>query len=74
LASALEFVAQLEVLPVTGEIAMEAARLGGKCDRNGCTIGNLDLVIGATVKAHNAILLSRDDDFSRIPGVAVERY
>jgi predicted nucleic acid-binding protein len=74
LSQALEFVAQLEVLEVTESIALEAARLGGECYRKGGVVAHLDLLIGATSKHHRAVLLTRDEDFSRIPGVVVERY
>ncbi|HXQ94998.1 MAG TPA: type II toxin-antitoxin system VapC family toxin [Thermoplasmata archaeon] len=74
LADALEFTAQLEVLEVSAEIALEAARLGGECARKGGHVSNLDLLIGATAKHHHAILMTRDADFSRIPGVLVEAY
>ena len=74
LTEALEFAAQLEVLAVDEGIAIEAARLGGECHRNGKAVGNLDLLIGATSKQHRAVLLTKDADFSRIPGVVVESY
>jgi predicted nucleic acid-binding protein len=74
LAQALEFVAQLEVLEVSEEVAIEAARLGGECFRRGTPVGNIDLLIAATAKGHHAILLTRDEDFSRIPELMVENY
>jgi predicted nucleic acid-binding protein len=74
LSQALEFAAELEVLEVDERITIEAARLGGECYRAGTAVGNLDLLIGAASKHHRAVLLTRDEDFSRIPGVVVEAY
>lgn len=74
LAHALEFVAQMEVLEVTESIAVDAARLGGECARRGATVGNIDLLVAAVAKHHRATILTRDSDFSRIPGISVEAY
>lgn len=74
LSQALEFAGELEVLDVTPEIALEAARLGGECRRHGADVAVVDLLIGATAKHHRSVLLTRDADFSRIPGVVAESY
>ena len=74
LSQALEMVEQLEVLPVTGDVALDAARLGGECARRGATVGNLDLLIAACARRHGARILTRDPDFGRIPNVQVETY
>jgi len=71
---ATELASQFEVLEVTEAIAIEAARLGGECARRGTPVGNMDLLIGATTRLHRATLLTRDADFSMIPGVSVEKY
>jgi tRNA(fMet)-specific endonuclease VapC len=74
LAQALEFLSELEVLDVTEPISVEAARLGGECSRRGEMVGTIDLLIASTAKHHHAHLLSRDSDFSRIPGLTLETY
>lgn len=74
LASALELAAQLETLDVTTAIALEAARIGGECYRRGSPVGNVDLIIAATAMQHHATLVTRYDDFSRIPGLATQSY
>jgi predicted nucleic acid-binding protein len=74
LARALEFVSQLEVLDVTEPLAVDAARLGGECARRGSSVGSLDLIVAAVAKHHRATILTKDSDFSRIPGIAVETY
>ncbi|NNN17878.1 MAG: type II toxin-antitoxin system VapC family toxin [Thermoplasmata archaeon] len=74
LARALESVSQLEVLDVTEPLAVDAARLGGECARRGSSVGSLDLIVAAVAKHHRATILTKDSDFSRIPGIAVETY
>jgi predicted nucleic acid-binding protein len=65
---------RLEVLPLDSEAAEEAARLGGECDRRGEAVGNLDLLIAAIVRKRAGVLVSRDRDFQRIPGLHLESY
>lgn len=65
---------RLEVLPLESDTAEGAARLGGELDRNGEAVGNLDLLIAAIVRKHQAILVTRDQDFQRIPGLHLETY
>lgn len=74
LAQSLDFVAQLEVLGVNEDIALEAARVGGECLRRGEAVGTTDLLIAATAKQHRAHLVSRDRDFARVPGLILETY
>lgn len=74
LTQALELVEQLEVLSVTEEVALDAARLGGECTRRGRVVGNLDLLIAACARQHGARVLTRDPDFAHIPNVTVETY
>jgi len=74
LADALDFVSQLATLEVTEPIAMDAARLGGECVRRGQTVGTMDLLVAATARHHRAVVLTRDPDFARIPGVSTETY
>ena len=65
---------RLEVLPLEAETADDAARLGGELDRKGVTIGNLDLLIAAIVRKYRTILVTRDQDFQRVPGLHLETY
>jgi predicted nucleic acid-binding protein len=74
LLSALEFVSHLETLEVSESIALDAARLGGECIQRGDAVATIDLLIAATARHYGAILLSRDSDFSRIPGITVQTY
>jgi tRNA(fMet)-specific endonuclease VapC len=65
---------QLEMLPVDGPAADDAARLGAECDRRGAAIADLDLLIAAVVRRRGAILVTRDSDFARVPGLQIETY
>ncbi len=65
---------RLEVLPLEAETAEDAARLGGELDRQGRSVGNLDLLIATIVRKHRAVLVTRDHDFQRIPGLHLETY
>ncbi|HEV2317733.1 MAG TPA: type II toxin-antitoxin system VapC family toxin [Thermoplasmata archaeon] len=70
----LELARRLEVLPLDSESAEEAARMGGELDRQGTAVGNLDLLIAAIVRRHHGVLVTRDSDFHRIPGLHLETY
>ena len=65
---------RLEVLPLDGDAAEEAARLGGDLDRRGLAVGNLDLLIAAIARHNRSVLVTRDRDFRRIPGLHMETY
>lgn len=65
---------RLEVLPLDGATAEEAAQLGGELDRRGLAVGNLDLLIATIVRKHQSTLVTRDRDFQRIPGLHLETY
>lgn len=74
LEKSLSLTRRLDVLPLDGKTAEEAALLGGELDRRGLTVGNLDLLIAAIVRSNQSILVSRDRDFQRIPGLHLETY
>jgi tRNA(fMet)-specific endonuclease VapC len=65
---------RLEVLPLEADDPEEAARLGAECDRRGEPVGNVDLLIAAIIRKRAGVLVSRDRDFQRIPGLHLESY
>lgn len=74
LAAAVDLTSRLEVIPIDETIAVEAARLGGQAIRDGRPVGTLDLLIAATARVRQCPIISRDRDFSSIPGLTIETY
>lgn len=72
---ALRLFDRMEVLPVDRKAAVEAARLAGGLARRGGGAGPIDcLIAGAALSRGYRILVTRDRDFRRIPGIRVEGY
>ncbi len=70
----LDLVARVEVLESSEAVAAEAGRLGAELLRQGLGLATTDLLIAATARLHGHVLVTRDTDFQRIPGLAVEGY
>jgi predicted nucleic acid-binding protein len=74
LRATLDVVARLDLIHVDAAVAGEAGRLGADLLRRGHSLPTTDLLIAATARLHGQILVTRDEDFARIPGLAVEGY
>lgn len=70
----LDLVARIEVLETSEAVAAEAGRLGAELLRRGLGLPTTDLLIAATACLHGHVLVTRDTDFQRVPGLAVEGY
>ena len=70
----LDLVSRLDVLEVDAAVAGEAGRLGAELLRRGQGLPTTDLLIAATARLHGHVLVTRDTDFHRIPGLAIEGY
>lgn len=70
----LDVVARLDVLEVDAAVAGEAGRLGADLLRRGQALPTTDLLIAAAARLGGQVLVTRDTDFARIPGLAVEGY
>jgi len=70
----LDVVSRLEVLEVDATVAGEAGRLGAELLRRGLGLPTTDLLIAAAARLRGQILVTRDADFARIPGLAIEGY
>ncbi|MGI0148275.1 MAG: type II toxin-antitoxin system VapC family toxin [Thermoplasmata archaeon] len=70
----LDLVARVDILDVDAEVAAEAGRLGAELLRRGQDLPTTDLLIGAAARLRGQVLVTRDTDFARIPGLAVEGY
>jgi tRNA(fMet)-specific endonuclease VapC len=70
-----EFLIRVEVLPWDEQVSEVYADLRALCETSGVTLSPLDLMIAAHAKAINAILITRDKAFSRIPdGLILEDW
>lgn len=66
---------KLEVLPFGEREAEEASEIEKKIDQKGLPkLDIADLLIGATAKTNNAILVSNDSDYNRIDGLQLKNY
>jgi predicted nucleic acid-binding protein len=69
-----ELLDQLEILPLDGRSARAAGQIAAECATRGRDVPLLDCLIAAIARLHDATLITRDPDFARIPGLAVETY
>ncbi len=70
-----EFLIRVDILPWSSEVATVYGDLRATCEAAGITLSPLDMMIAAHAKAINAVLVTRDQAFSRIPdGLRVENW
>jgi len=69
-----EFLARVEVLPWDRNAARAYASLRAVLEREGTSIGNLDLMIAAHALATDSILVSSDRAFRRIRQLKLEDW
>lgn len=62
-----EFLIRVDILDWNHEIASVYGDLRAQCEAAGITLSSLDMMIAAHAKTVNAILVTRDKAFSRIP-------
>jgi predicted nucleic acid-binding protein len=74
LEATLSLLNQFEVLVADKAVAHEAGRLGAELRRRGEGMSASDLLVAASCRVGNLTLISRDEAFGRVPGLAVERY
>lgn len=74
LREALGFLDTMDVLPVDARVAAEAGRMGAEQLRRGTAASIVDLLIAATARTNQGILVTRDTAFGQLPGLAVETY
>ncbi len=63
-----------EVLPITSEVAEQYGRIFGTLRKAGIPISSNDIWIAAIAATHDLILVTSDQDFSRIPGLTIENW
>lgn len=63
-----EFLVRVDILPWTADVARVYGDLRARCEAGGVTLAPLDMMIAAHALATQAILVTRDQAFSRVPG------
>ncbi len=70
-----EFLIRVDILDWSHDVAPVYGDLRAKCEAAGVTLSPLDMMIAALAKAVNAVLVTRDKAFSRIPdGLKIENW
>ncbi len=65
---------QFMVIDIDTAVAHEAGRLGAELRRRGRRMAAADLLIAAACARNELNLVTRDEAFARVPGLAVEGY
>ena len=70
-----EFLIRVDILPWNHDVATVYGDLRARCEAAGITLSPLDMMIAAHANAADAILVTRDKAFSRIPeGLRIENW
>ena len=62
-----EFLIRVKILPWDKKVAVFYGDLRARCETAGVTLSPLDLMIAAHAKAVNAVLVTGDNVFTRVP-------
>ena len=69
------FLGPLENMPFDSKAAMECGDIRATLERIGTPIGPIDLIIAATARANNLVVLTRNmREFARVPGLLVDSW
>lgn len=63
-----QFLIRVDVLPWDREVARVYADLRAACELRGTSLGSLDMMIAAHAVAVDAVLVTNDKAFARVPG------
>lgn len=69
-----EFLRRVEVLPWDGTVAVRYGALRADLERQGRTLGTIDLLIAAHALTVQAVLVSNDRAFRQVEGLALEDW
>lgn len=71
----LHFLAQFEILSFDEQAAIEYGKIRVDLERQGKTIGNMDMLIGAHAKSTGSLLVTNNEkEFKRIKGLSLENW
>jgi tRNA(fMet)-specific endonuclease VapC len=69
------FIKPLQIIPFDAEAAFFYGEIRASLEKAGNTIGFIDIIIAATVLAHNGTLVTNNSgEFSRISGLNLENW
>lgn len=68
------FMAEVNILPWNGEVALSYGRLRARLVKAGLELGSIDMLIAAHSLHEGRILVTNDKAFFAIPGFAVEDW
>jgi len=74
LARAIALLDAMDIIPTDMRVASDAARIGSEGRGRGYPITGIDALIAASARVNHLILLTRDQAFARVHGLAVEPY
>ena len=74
LAASRTFLTYFLILPFDGESAAVYADIAGALRESGDRISSFDELIASIALRHDDVLITRDDHYSRIPGLSVASY
>lgn len=66
------FFEEIKILNFEQTTAKESAAIEKALSRKGQMINKIDIFIAATCKANNALLITKDKDFLKIPGLEIK--
>lgn len=74
LEGALQLIAGRDVVPFDKDSAVAAGEIRANLRKMGRSIAMIDAMVAGIALRHHHVLVSRDSDFSLVPGLAVESY
>ena len=69
-----EMLVTVTVLPLDGKAAKYAGEIRAASTKSGMSVDIIDCLIGAIALANGEILVTRDSDFAKIPGLRLLKY
>ncbi len=70
-----ELTEYMKVISLNKEIALEAGHIRAQLHKSGTPIGYYDILIGATAKYHNLVMVTANvKEFNRIKGITIQDW
>ncbi|MDD3092144.1 MAG: type II toxin-antitoxin system VapC family toxin [Methanoregulaceae archaeon] len=65
---------EIPVLPVTDEVFPVFGEISAQMFRKGIRAGDFDEIIAAVTLCYDGVIVTRENHFTKIPGITVEKY